>query len=57
VREPDVVSRLLKLALLAWVGRWAAQELAAYAGRHWQRPGPAPKDFPRPPGWMPYPDE
>jgi hypothetical protein len=37
------VANLVKLALAAWLARWAAQELAAYSGRHWQRPGPAPR--------------
>ena len=45
----------LKLAAGAWVLRWAAMELAAYAGRHWRSPGPPPKDSPRAPGWMPGP--
>ncbi len=39
------LSRLLKLALLAWLARWAAVELAAYAGRHWRRPGPSPLEL------------
>lgn len=48
---------LLKLALAAWLARWAAQELAAYSGRHWQRPGPAPRESKHRPGWMPGPPE
>lgn len=56
-RGADVVRGLLKLAAAAWVLRWAATELAAYSGRHWQRRGPAPKDFPRQPGRMPGPDD
>jgi hypothetical protein len=51
VRRPDLV----RLAAALWLLRWAAQELAAYAGRHWQRPGPPPRDSPRRPGWMPGP--
>jgi hypothetical protein len=51
----DVVKRLVVLVATAWVVRWAAMELAAYAGRHWQRRGPAPKDSPRQPGRMPGP--
>jgi hypothetical protein len=50
-----MVKRLLVVAALVWVARWAAMELAAYAGRHWQRRGPAPKDSPRQPGRMPGP--
>jgi hypothetical protein len=30
--------KLLGLAAALWVGRWAAQVLAAYAARHWQKP-------------------
>ena len=37
------LSNLVKLALAAWLLRWAARELAAYSGRHWQRPGPPPR--------------
>ncbi len=47
--------RLLRLALGAWVARWALRELVAYSGRHWQRPGPPPRDSVRAPGWMPGP--
>ena len=49
------LSRLVKLALAVWLARWAAQELAAYAGRHWQKPGPPPRESARRPGWMPGP--
>ncbi len=42
------MKRLLRLAVAAWLLRWAAGELAAYAGRHWRRPGPAPIDAPPP---------
>jgi hypothetical protein len=51
----DVVRRLAALAVAYWLVRWAALELAAYAGRHWQARGPAPKDSPRQPGRMPGP--
>jgi hypothetical protein len=51
----DVVKRLLFAAAAAWILRWAAMELAAYAGRHWQPRGPAPKDSLRQPGRMPGP--
>jgi hypothetical protein len=51
----DVVKRLVAVAAAAWIVRWAAMELAAYAGRHWQARGPAPKDSPRQPGRMPGP--
>ena len=46
--------RLVGVAVLLWVGRWLALELAAWSG-HWGRPGPAPKDSPRAPGLMPGP--
>jgi hypothetical protein len=49
------VKRLVRLALVLWVVRWVAMELAAYAGRHWRRPGPAPNDSTRQPGRMPGP--
>ncbi len=44
------LSHLVKLALGAWLLRWAARELAAYSGRHWQRPGPPPRESARRPG-------
>jgi hypothetical protein len=47
------VRRLLELALAAWLARWAAVELASYAGRHWRKPGPAPVDSLRAPGHGP----
>jgi len=49
------LKRLVGLALLLWVGRWAAGEAAAYLGRHPRRPGPNPLDSPHPPGRMPGP--
>jgi hypothetical protein len=45
-----MVRRLAKIALAAWLARWAAIELASYAGRHWRKPGPAPIDSERAPG-------
>jgi hypothetical protein len=49
------VSRLLKLGVAIWLLRWAAIELASYAGRHWRSPGLAPIDSPRVPGAGPRP--
>ncbi|HEX6664670.1 MAG TPA: hypothetical protein VF025_13450 [Gaiellaceae bacterium] len=42
----------MKLAALAWVARWAAQELAVFVSRRWGRPGPSPRESPSRPGWM-----
>jgi hypothetical protein len=53
----DMVRRLVKIAVGLWLLRWAAGELAAYAGRHWLSPGPAPRDSPVAPGWMPLPSD
>jgi hypothetical protein len=53
VRRADVV----KLGIAVLLLRWAAEELAAYSGRHWQRPGPPPRDSARRPGWLPGPSE
>jgi hypothetical protein len=39
------LANLVKLGLAVWIVRWAARELAAYSGRHWQRPGPPPREF------------
>ena len=50
-------ANLVKVGLWLWLLRWAAQELAAYSGRHWQRPGPPPRTSPRRPGWLPGPSE
>jgi hypothetical protein len=44
------LTNLVKLVVAAWLLRWAARELAAYSGRHWQRPGPPPRASPRLPG-------
>jgi hypothetical protein len=49
------VANLVKLGFGVWILRWAAQELAAHAGRRWQQPGPPPRDSLRRPGWMPGP--
>ena len=51
------MKRLVQPALAFWLLRWAAGELAAYAGRHWQRHGPSPRESARKPGWMPGPSE
>jgi len=45
--------RLLLFALGVWVGRWAAMELASYAGHRLLPPGPPPRDSPRRPWHMP----
>jgi hypothetical protein len=45
--------RLVYLALGLWVARWAAMELASFAGHRLLPKGPPPKNSPRPPGWMP----
>ena len=50
-----MVKRLFIVLAALWLARWAATEVAAYAGRHWQERGPAPKDSPRQPGRMPGP--
>ncbi len=47
-----MVRRLLRLGLLAWLGRWLALELGSWLGRRRPR-GPAPADSPRVPGRMP----
>jgi hypothetical protein len=49
------VRTLLKVALGVWLARWAAGELAVYAGRHWRKHGPPPVESERAPGWMPGP--
>jgi hypothetical protein len=51
------LANLVKLGVAVWIVRWAAEELVAYSGRHWQAPGPPPRDSPAPPGWMPGPSE
>ena len=48
-----VVKRAVRVAVALWLLRWAARELVAYSGRHWQRPGPPPRDSERAPGVMP----
>ena len=47
--------RAVALLAAAWVGRWLALELASFAGRKLLPPGPPPREFSRPPGWMPGP--
>jgi hypothetical protein len=49
------VRRVLALAAVAWVGRWALLELASYAGRHWLPPGRPANESWRQPGRMPGP--
>jgi len=49
----SLLVRLLALAALAWVGRWAALEAAAYVHRTWPRPAPSPRESVNPPGAMP----
>ena len=44
--------RLLGLAVLAWIARWAVLEAASWAGRRGP-PGPPPIDSIRIPGRMP----
>jgi hypothetical protein len=50
-----VVKRVVYIGVTLWLLRWATRELVAYSGRHWQQPGPPPRDSERPPGWMPGP--
>ena len=50
------MKRVLAFLLGAWLLRWAAGEVAAYAGRHWRKHGPPPLESERPPGWMPRPE-
>jgi hypothetical protein len=47
------VRRLAYVALGLWFARWAAMELASYAGHRLLPKGPPPKDSPRQPGLMP----
>jgi hypothetical protein len=47
---------IVALALAAWIGRWAAMELAAFVARRLP-PGPPPIASPRQPGLMPGPDD
>jgi len=42
--------RLIKLAIAAWILRWAALELASWAGHRLLPRGPAPKDLADPRG-------
>jgi hypothetical protein len=51
-RGPDLVMRrLLVLAGLLWIARWALLEIAVRL--HRRRPVRSAKASPRPPGWMP----
>jgi hypothetical protein len=47
---------IVGLAVAAWIGRWAAMELAAFVARRLPH-GPSPLDSPRQPGLMPGPDD
>jgi hypothetical protein len=47
---------IVGLAVAAWVGRWAALELAALVSRRLP-PGPPPLRSPRQPGRMPLPED
>jgi hypothetical protein len=49
-----MVRRVLGLALVFWLGRWALNELAARSAAG-ARPGAAPLDSPRAPGRGPAP--
>jgi len=42
-----MLRRLIKLAVVAWIVRWAALELASWAGRRLLPRGPAPRDLSR----------
>jgi hypothetical protein len=50
-----VIRRLVVLAGLFWIGRWALLEIAVRL--HRRGPVLSAKDSPRPPGWMPLRDE
>ena len=43
-----MLRRLVKLAIAVWILRWAALELASWAGHRLLPRGPAPKDLSRP---------
>jgi hypothetical protein len=45
--------RVARLAVLAWIGRWAAMEVASRLGRRGE--GPPPNASERAPGHMPGP--
>jgi hypothetical protein len=51
----SLLVRLLVLAALAWVGRWAVLELASYLHRTRPRPAPPPRESANVPGAMPAP--
>ena len=42
-------------AVIGWIGRWAALEIAVRIANRRPRPVAAPKDSPWPPGRMPGP--
>ena len=50
-----MIRTLFKLAAAVWVLRWAAMELAAYAGRRRDQQATPPLDHLRKPGHMPGP--
>jgi hypothetical protein len=49
------VRRVAQIVLAAWLLRWFALELAAYAGRHWLPPQPPGLREGPAPGYMPGP--
>jgi hypothetical protein len=49
------MKRLFLVGAALWVGRWAAIQLAAYAGRHWLPVAPPPRLSTRQPGRLPGP--
>jgi len=51
----SLLVRLLALAALAWVGRWAVLEAASYLHRRRPRPAPSPRESANVPGAMPSP--
>ncbi len=48
-----MVRRVALLVFGFWLGRWAAMELASFAGHRLLPPGPPPRESARRPGWMP----
>jgi hypothetical protein len=50
-----LIRRLAIAALVLWVARWAALEIAMQIARRRPRPTVPPKDSPWPPGHMPGP--
>jgi hypothetical protein len=45
-----MLRRLIWLGLAGWIARWAALELASWAGHRLLPRGPAPKDLAQPRG-------